>query len=608
MSTIDSVVYLNQLFNTFVNKIIVPTTFRERADAVSIMLQDDVTGLIDSLTDFAVESATVDYGVETNNDTLNKIFKKWITEVNSAYSGKVPPGLKALSTEYFKERWKGASFPVLKITEWADYGGFQLPSKMFFVDGKEITANDKSKNSEITIDSYDYYLGNTNDKKNKLDKGVIFSKPYVRWFAKYPIPYLIKRGVYHNYKIIESIKNFGSRIIEEIIPYMMHVTKGDESLTKAGKTYTDKEFKDVFDDLQNWLREYRNNRGTRDGQTKMRVTDYTEKITQLIPDLTTAFNTKLYEQAEKNLLSGLGFIDIVQSASESRKEAILNPKAFIEETRAGIEDFKLMIYQVILLALKQNSSSIKYKNKTFKVTSSPVRGFINAKFKTELRLLWKHGKLSDQTYCELVGEVDFSLEKNRREREAKDGTEVLMYPHHTDNKESDISPEEEKRHKKIYDEEIDKNGDVIPNDKIDDKERFDMSGTNTKDLEIAPYKQVSELPKSVKDNMSADLQGTFMSVVNQAFETYKSESRAFRIAWGIIRNIARKNKKGMWVRKRKREDGKLVGMKVNESILNEVLQKEEKVAIEESMKARREEIEVTKLKLLKMLVKNKNKE
>ena len=60
--------------------------------------------------------------------------------------------------------------------------------------------------------NYDYYLGKAG--KNKLNKGVLFSRPYGRWFDKYPTPYLIKRGVYHNWKIIQSIK---LRSIEQLI-------------------------------------------------------------------------------------------------------------------------------------------------------------------------------------------------------------------------------------------------------------------------------------------------------------------------------------------------------------------------------------------------------
>jgi len=538
MSTIDSTVFLHNLFSLFLKKIIIPDTFKEQAQAIEVMLRDDVSGIIDSLTDFAVESATVEYGIETSNNNLTKILRKWALQVNKDYNGKIPPGIKSLAKEYFKERWKGSSFPVLKITKWDNFGGFQLPSRMFFIDGKEILAKPKDDDEVLTLDSYDYYLGDTDNDRAKLDAGVIFSRPYGRWFDKYPVPFLIKRGVYHNYKIIESLKQFGSKVVEEIIPYMMLVKKGSDTLTTAGKTYTDAEFKAIYEDIQALLREYKDNFGSRDSQTKMRVTDYAEEIRHLIPDLATAFAPKLFEQAEKNILSGLGFVDIVQSVSETRREAIINPKAFIEEIRAGVEDFKLLLYQILLLALEKNSTSIKYKNSEFHITSSPVRGFINDRFKQELRLLWKHGQLSNKTYCELVGETDFDTEKSRREKEAKDGTEILMYPHITDNRESDISPQEEER------EEVDTNGRPIPRDKVDDNEKFDMS--KNKDLEIAPYTKTN-YPAQLK-NLPAGARTIWIKTFNAVYEETQNETQARQSAW---RNVKLKYKKRgkKWIRK-----------------------------------------------------------
>lgn len=544
MSTTDSTVFLNQLFSLFLKKIIIPDTFKEQAEAIEIMQRDDVSGLVDSLTDFAVDSAVVEYGIETENENLNKILKKWIKEVNKDYKGKIPPGIKSLSKEYFKERWKGSSFPVLKITKWDNFGGFQLPARMFFVDGKTIHAKEKDNNKNLTLDSYDYYLGNTEDKNAKLDAGVIFSRPYGRWFDEYPVPFLIKRGVYHNFKIIESLKTFGNKIIEEVIPYMMLVKKGSDVLTSAGKTYTDKEFSAIAEDLRDLLRDYREHRGTRDAQTKIRVTDYAEDIKHLIPDLATAFTPKLFEQAEKNILGGLGFIDIVQSVSESRRESVINPKAFIEEIRAGVEDFKLLLYQIVLLAIDKNSTSLKYKNADFVITSSPVRGFISDKFKAELRLLWKHGQLSNQTYCELVGETEFSTEISRRKKEAKNGTDFMMYPHLVDNVEDKGIIDIPDSQPKSKDEE--KTGKPKDLDKLGDKEKFDMSVIDekkiAKHLETAPYQKLTDLPDYIK-KLSKSKQIKWKKIFNHAYaymlgkmgNQKSAEAYAFRIANGVIK-------------------------------------------------------------------------
>jgi len=651
MSTIDSTIFFSQLMATFNKKIVVPGDFKNQADAVEEMLKNDVTGIIDSLTDFSVESASVEYGIETDNENLNQLMDKWLTNLNSAYKGKVPPGIKALSKEYFKERWKGASFPVLKITEWADFQGLQLPSKMFFVDGGSIMAQEKdTKTEDVTLFSYDYYLGTTAEPKYKLDKGTIFSRPYGRWFDKYPVPYLIKRGIYYNYRLFQDIKKLGETVLEEIIPYLLIIKKGSPELTAQGKTYSDPELKQIYEDFQTLLREYRDNSASRGGQTQTRVTDYAEEIKHLIPDISTVFAPKLYAQAERNILSGLGFIDVIAGVSDTRRESILNPKAFVEEVRAGVEDFKQVLFQLVLLIIETNSKNKKYMTKDFRITSSPIRSFMTDKFKQELRLLWKHGKLSDKTYCEMVGEVDFKTEVGRRTQEAKDGTEVTMYPHITDNKENDLSPDEIKRHKDLHDEELDENGNPIQRDKIDDPDKFDVSSfkcvclkcgysesssahcntlkcpkcggdmrrknrpgkgrpdksPNSKsDLETAPYNSPSDLPSSIKKSLAPGLQKTFVTVFNKALQTYNSETRAFRIAWSVIRKIGRKNSKGLWIRKKKRVDGKLIGIKLTKSMVSNVLESEEKLVIEDAMGLKKLENEVKKSELLdKLLGKN----
>lgn len=646
MATVDSTSFFTQLMTSFLKKIVVPNTFKDQADVVEVMLRDDVTGIVDSLTDFAVESATVDFGIETDNKRLNKILDKWLKHVNRDYNGKVPPGIQALAKEYFKERWKGASFPVLKITKWDTFDGMELPSRMFFVNGGDITAKEKDKKAKnVTLFSYDYYLGDTTNPYAKLEDGTIFSRPYGRWFDKYPVPYLIKRGVYHNYRIIESIKNLGKTVLEEIIPYLMIIKKGSADLTAQGKTYSDPELKQVFEDMQAILRDVKNNKATRDGQTQMRVTDYAEEIKHLIPDLSTVFAPKLYAQAERNILSGLGFIDVIAGVSDTRKESILNPKAFVEEVRAGVNDFKQLMYQLVLLIADTNKRKKKYMTKDFNITASPVKVFMTDKFKQELRLLWKHGQLSDQTYCEMVGEIDFSVEVDRRKKEAQDGTEMIMYPHYTDNKEGDISPEEQKR---LKENDIDVNDEPIDDDKLNDPDRFDVSSfkcvclkcgysktteahcntlkcpkcggnmrrknrpgkgkpdespNSNSDLEVAPYKSPTDLPASIKRSLAPALQSTFVSVFNKALQTYNSETRAFRVSWSVIKKIARKNKKGLWIRKQQRSQGKLIAVKLTKSMITGVLEKEDRSVINEAIELKKLENETKKTQLLDRLLK-----
>jgi cation transport regulator len=220
-------------------------------------------------------------------------------------------------------------------------------------------------------------------------------------------------------------------------------------------------------------------------------------------------------------------------------------------------------------------------------------------FKNHLRLLWKNGGLSDQTYCEMVGEVDFRTEKSRREKEIKDGTEVLMYPHITQNREDQESFEETRRHNKFYEDNKvdDKKGNPLPPDKTEpeQKEEFDISKI---EIEGAPYKTVKDLPAKVKKNLSLELQRVFLRVFNNAYDTYRNDSRAFRIAWGVIRKLARKNKKGIWVRKSRRKKGKLIKVKLTRAMIDNILEKEEKEELKAEAKSIEDAIQLKKLTLI----------
>jgi len=78
----------------------------------------------------------------------------------------------------------------------------------------------------------------------------------------------------------------------------------------------------------------------KNGGLPTRATSFDEKVEHLIPSLMNIFDPKLFTVAEKGILGGMGFLDIAESVSSSRKESVLNPKPFIEETKSGVEGLK----------------------------------------------------------------------------------------------------------------------------------------------------------------------------------------------------------------------------------------------------------------------------
>ena len=64
-----------------------------------------------------------------------------------------------------------------------------------------------------------------------------------------------------------------------------------------------------------------------------------------------------------------------------------------------------------------------------------------------------------------------------------------------------------------------------------------------------PYKQITQPPNSVKNNLPKGAQEIYKEAFNSAEERYGEESRAHRVAWSAAENKYEKNEKGNWVQK-----------------------------------------------------------
>ena len=409
----------------------VPQNFHGRAECVALMLQDDISGLVDTMTDFAVQSATVDFSIETNSDKLNELFTEWLNHINASLNGKVPMGIKALAREYYKERWKGASFPILKVAKWEKIPGSSLimPSQMFIIDGGSVYAQEKDQSNDLTIDKYDYYIGSDVTKKNmKLDKDVIITKPYTRWFEDYPVPFLIKRGIYRNWKIINTLKTKEADLLDQVIPYMLQIAMGSPEMVKdMQKTYSDQEFKQAIQDLQGLITDMQDTVSSKQFKSPIQATNYDKVFKHLIPDLQAMFVPVLFEEAERNILAGLGMVDIVQGINSSRRESILNPRPFMQEVNDGVEGFKEILKHLLYMIKQKNGNHIKYINEDHHISNSPIKSFMTEEFRGLMRSLYDKGLVSKRTAVETIGECNFDTEVFRRKNETKAGLDKIMY-------------------------------------------------------------------------------------------------------------------------------------------------------------------------------------
>jgi cation transport regulator len=64
-----------------------------------------------------------------------------------------------------------------------------------------------------------------------------------------------------------------------------------------------------------------------------------------------------------------------------------------------------------------------------------------------------------------------------------------------------------------------------------------------------PYKQITQLPDNVKNNLPKHAQEIYKEAFNSAEDQYGEEDRAHRVAWSAVENKYEKNEKGNWVKK-----------------------------------------------------------
>ena len=65
-----------------------------------------------------------------------------------------------------------------------------------------------------------------------------------------------------------------------------------------------------------------------------------------------------------------------------------------------------------------------------------------------------------------------------------------------------------------------------------------------------PYKSNEDLPKSIVDSLTEEhAQTIFRKVFNSAYEEYKNEEQAFKVAWAAVKKEYEKNQQGEWVKK-----------------------------------------------------------
>ncbi len=64
-----------------------------------------------------------------------------------------------------------------------------------------------------------------------------------------------------------------------------------------------------------------------------------------------------------------------------------------------------------------------------------------------------------------------------------------------------------------------------------------------------PYKQITQLPDGVKNNLPKGAQEIYKEAFNSAEEQYDEEGRAHAVAWSAVEQKYEKDENGDWVSK-----------------------------------------------------------
>jgi cation transport regulator len=553
------------------DQIKIPTKYREQVIVVKDILKNDASGLVNALLDFAITASMVSFSIETDNQDLTALFTEWLEDLNSDLRGQIPTGIEALAKEYLRERWKGSSFLLMR-TIWEDKNGFILPTKLWFVNGEDITIDNGNNDASIIgQEKYSLKVGNNKYKSLPSNKNEILyvQKPYESWGTTYPVPFLIRRGLYRNMRLMDMIASKSEYIIGKALEYLLLLKKGTEQTALANQA----EFIYSQDDLakiKKQMEELIADRKTIPG-TPTYATNFDTEIQHLIPDYSMALKQELYAPIERRLLSGLGLVDILQGVASTRRESTLNPRPFISEVQSGIDGFKMMLTDILYTIVELNKDKHpKHVGSIQKVHNSPIEAFMTKDMEEHFKNLYDRGLISKRTYAEMTSDIDFDIEITRREHEEE--VVDVMYPPVIINNEKDPN---------------DPGGTLKPEAPY--KKEPKVPKEEAKVYEEAPYKTVDDLPSNVTNVLPKEAQRLWMRVFNESFP--KGEDYARKVAWTVVKRIYKKSG-DKWVQKKKVKgaDGNFLDLST--------------ASVDDLLKIQELELKNIQLELAKKLLKN----
>jgi len=404
----------------------VPHEFSSQVEKIDHLLHNDKTGIVDTILDFMVHSATVPMKIETENENLNTMLEIWQDEIlNRGINIDIPSGFRELSAQYYRERWR-SSFIGLKVRfEEVDFGEnkkFIFPTKMWLVNGGAIDVDCKNP----SLPGKKYFLktgkGRPVELRNKPREMIFIRKPYALWHQCFPVPYLVKRGILFNALLKEAIVTKQADVIETIIPYLLTLKAGTDLLAERNLLPTEKELKKLQKSIKDAVDEKSHHRI---GELIASLS-YDTELEHFMPDLIKVFDPDILKSVDRNLLAGLGLVEL-EGFSKTRQESVLNPKVLVEEVTDAVLDWACLIETVILETIILNRPKHpKFTSGKIQVIPGTIKAFMTNEMRTLLRGLYDRGLLAKETTVEEISDLNFEVQVERRTKEDERNLQNIM--------------------------------------------------------------------------------------------------------------------------------------------------------------------------------------
>lgn len=564
---------LSQLFNlsqSFNQTLRVPDDFHGQMIHVKKLLQQDDTGLIVPILNFQIRAANVDINFDGSSSGLTNLFNDWKQEVNRNVNIDIPRGLKSLSENYYRERWK-SSLIVLRMV-WEDFYGYMMPMKMWIMDGASIHI----QNNSLALEDNEYFLGNPNQNRkleNNTTQTILIRKPYNQFHDQYPTPYLVGNGALKHKLRLEALTNHQNEMIATAFPYQMLLKMGSDAAQARGDNPQDTDLNNLlaqFQDLKAKIDQHAYSRGLAG------AFPHDTKIEEFIPDFKKIMDEAITKPVLQRILSAMGMIEL-KGFSATREEAILNPKVLVEETEDAVLDYTDLLNEVIAQIKEKNSNRYKINDKVV-LQPGIIKAFLTKEDKQMIRSWWDRGLVGDKSALENTSGLLFERQVKERVKEIRDKIDIICYPRVIQNQDNGLNdlPNQENlsddkkkntpesknyKNAKQIQSSVDKANEFVM--KIDQTEKcykpVEKSLSNDVLIEKvgeiiegqyieAPYTKTN-YPKQL-DNLPIGAKNLWIRIFNRNYKETNNENKARIAAWSAVKQRYEKQPDGTWKRKK----------------------------------------------------------